>query len=175
MPVDDSWIPDSATKDTESVTPDWRPLHSELIEGVSLFEVKQVIAGNGVVTELYRKDWGFGDRVEQVFARTMLPGGLSAWHAHANTLDRLFVLQGHVRIVLFDNRPDSSTQGQVDVLRFSGLRPTLLVVPSRVWHGVRNDGPDTALLINVVDHAYCYEDPDHWRLPADTAEIPYRF
>jgi hypothetical protein len=23
--------------------------------------------------------------------------------------------------------------------------------------------------------AYEYENPDHWRLPADTAEIPYSF
>jgi dTDP-4-dehydrorhamnose 3,5-epimerase len=27
----------------------------------------------------------------------------------------------------------------------------------------------------MVDRAYTYEDPDHWRLPPDTREIPYRF
>lgn len=29
--------------------------------------------------------------------------------------------------------------------------------------------------VNDIDRAYRYEDPDHWRLPADTGEIPYRF
>jgi dTDP-4-dehydrorhamnose 3,5-epimerase len=51
----------------------------------------------------------------------------------------------------------------------------LVVVPPGVWHGVQNTGSVPGLLLNVVDRAYCYEEPDHWRLPADTANIPYRF
>jgi dTDP-4-dehydrorhamnose 3,5-epimerase len=30
-------------------------------------------------------------------------------------------------------------------------------------------------LINAVDHAYDYEHPDHHRLPADSADVPYQF
>jgi len=35
--------------------------------------------------------------------------------------------------------------------------------------------PEPAILINVVDHAYQYENPDHWRLPSDTDQIPHDF
>jgi dTDP-4-dehydrorhamnose 3,5-epimerase-like enzyme len=54
-------------------------------------------------------------------------------------------------------------------------RPTLILVPPGEWHGVHNIGHEPAILVNMVDRAYRYEDPDHWRLPADTGEIPYRF
>jgi dTDP-4-dehydrorhamnose 3,5-epimerase len=44
-----------------------------------------------------------------------------------------------------------------------------------VWHGVQNVHPGPSSVLNLVDRAYRYEAPDHWRLPPDTAEIPYRF
>jgi dTDP-4-dehydrorhamnose 3,5-epimerase len=49
------------------------------------------------------------------------------------------------------------------------------VIPSGVWHGVQNLQATESRVLNLVDVAYEYEDPDHWRLPADTAEIPYSF
>jgi hypothetical protein len=30
-------------------------------------------------------------------------------------------------------------------------------------------------VLNLTDHAYTYDSPDHWRLPVDTRRIPYRF
>jgi len=52
-------------------------------------------------------------------------------------------------------------------------RPTLLVVPTGIWHGVQNLGSTDVLMLNMPSNAYDYEDPDHYRLPFDTPEIPY--
>ena len=40
-------------------------------------------------------------------------------------------------------------------------RPTLLVVPAGVWHGIQNLGATEALMLNLPSNAYDYEDPDH--------------
>ena len=53
--------------------------------------------------------------------------------------------------------------------------PTFLIVPTGVWHGLQNVGPDDALMLNFPTHAYDYADPDHWRLPWDSDQIPYRW
>jgi dTDP-4-dehydrorhamnose 3,5-epimerase len=42
-----------------------------------------------------------------------------------------------------------------------------------VWHGVQNVHPGPGSLLNLVDRAYRYERPDHWR-PPNTDAIPYR-
>jgi dTDP-4-dehydrorhamnose 3,5-epimerase len=63
----------------------------------------------------------------------------------------------------------------INHFRFGAMRPALVVVPPKVWHGVQNIGPSAALLINAVDKAYQYEGPDHWRLPADSADVPFKF
>jgi dTDP-4-dehydrorhamnose 3,5-epimerase len=166
---------EGATRDRQSITSDWLSLR-ELIQGVRVKEVKNVPKNNGVLTEIFRCDWGLDPGVvQQVFQTTIAPGGLSAWHVHELTTDRLFVSQGLLKIVLFDGRESSPSRGRINELRFGTERPALVVVPPGVWHGVQNTGSVPGLLLNVVDRAYCYEEPDHWRLPADTANIPYRF
>jgi dTDP-4-dehydrorhamnose 3,5-epimerase len=164
-----------ATKDEQSVTADWTVLQ-EPIDGVQLIEVRNVIANSGHTTEVLRRDW-FGTHVEidQVFQVTLGPNGISAWHVHMDTTDRLFVNAGQVKIALYDSRPESPTRGLVNEFRLGERRPGLVVIPPGVWHGVQNLQATESRVLNLVDVAYEYEDPDHWRLPADTAEIPYSF
>lgn len=163
------------TRDRQSVTADWEVLR-DLIDGVTLKEVRHVTKSNGWVTELWRRDWDLDDlEVDQAFQVTLLPSHLSAWHVHYTTTDRLFVNRGYLKVVLFDGREDSPTHGRVNELHLGEPRPTLVVVPPGVWHGLKNVGDATASVLNIVDRAYDYEDPDHWRVPADCPEIPYRF
>jgi dTDP-4-dehydrorhamnose 3,5-epimerase len=166
---------EGAMKDRQSITADWTSL-GQAIAGVLVREVRNVLKDNGVLTEIFRLDWALdGGAVEQVFQVTLTPGGLSAWHTHGTTTDRLFVTHGHMKIVLFDGREDSPTHGRVNEFRFGIQRPALVVVPPGVWHGVQNLGNEPGSVLNIVDRAYRYEDPDHWRLPADTPKIPYSF
>lgn len=165
-----------AQKDSQSITADWVPVASNFIDGVQIKEVKNVLKNNGFLTEIYRSDWHLDDfPVGQIFQVSLYPGGLSAWHAHQYTTDRLFVNQGTIKVVLYDGREESPTFGQINEFRSGIERPMLIIVPPGVWHGVYNYGSSIASLLNIVDQAYVYEDPDHWRLPGDTSEIPYRF
>lgn len=171
-----SWLIQGATKDAQSITARWDPHAMTMIDGVRLREVKHVPKGNGSLTEIYRKDWQLDDLlVEQVFLVEMMPSGISAWHAHQHTTDRLFVTRGIMRIVLYDGREGSPTCGMINEFKLGELRPALVIVPPKVWHGVQNIGNAPGSLLNLVDQAYCYEDPDHWRVPHDTPAIPYRF
>ena len=165
-----------ATKDEQSVTADWTVIQ-EAIDGARLVEVRNVIANTGHTTEIFRRDW-FPDvdvEVDQVFQVTLGAHGVSAWHVHMDTTDRLFVNAGQVKIVLFDARPASPTSGLVNDFRLGDRRPGLVIVPAGVWHGIQNLQAAESRVLNLVDRAYEYQDPDHWRLPADTEQIPYSF
>jgi dTDP-4-dehydrorhamnose 3,5-epimerase len=164
-----------ATKDEQSVTSDWAVLR-EPIAGVRLVEVKNVLGDSGHVTELLRRDWFAGEEivVDQAFQLTLQPNGVSAWHVHMNTTDRLFPSAGQVKIVLYDSRADSKTHGLVNEFRLGERRPGLVIIPPGVWHGVRNVLAVESRVVNFVDSAYRYADPDHWRLPVETDQIPYR-
>lgn len=164
-----------AEHDAQSVTAEWQFLQP-LIDGVRLNEIRHVPKENGYLTEIWRREWALdAGPVEAVFQVLLKPGGVSAWHAHQVTTDRLFANHGLVKIVLYDARKNSPTRGKLNVFRIGTVRPTLVIVPPGVWHGVENISGEPALLLNLVDRAYRYEDPDHWRLPADTNKIPYQF
>ena len=171
-----SWQLPGSERDVQSVTSDWLPVARPTIHDVGIFESRWVNKSNGRLAELYRRDWlGPDAHIDQVFHVVLTPGGVSAWHVHGETVDRLSVAAGQVRLVLYDARDHSPTHRQILELVLSEYRPQLIVVPPGVWHGVENVGRDFAVIVNMPDRAYRYDEPDHWRLPASTGEIPYRF
>jgi dTDP-4-dehydrorhamnose 3,5-epimerase len=162
-----------ARKDSQLITSDWQKLE-ELIEGVSVREVLHVPRDHGVITEVFRPEWDpTGLPVVHIYQSRLYPGALGAWSCHARNTDRLFVNQGNIKVVLYDAREGSKTSGTLNELHAGDARPCLIVLPSGVWHGLQNLGSQDALVLNMPTRPYNYEDPDHYRLPYDTPEIPY--
>ena len=156
------------------MTADWT-IERRLIDGVTLREVRNIVTGNGVTTEVHREDWGIVGDVEQIIHVRLRGNAISAWHMHDRKTDHVFTVTGHLRAVLYDDREGSPTRGGLDVLHLGLERPTLLVVPPGVWHGIQNLDGTPSTFVNYFDEQYAYDNPDDWRLPPDTDEIPYRF
>lgn len=168
-------VDDGARKDDAHITAEW-VVKASHITGVRTREVRNIVTANGITTELFRPDWGIVDGSIQQTIHVALRGrAVSAWHQHRLRWDYLFVVGGHIRVVLFDPRDDSATKGQVDVFHLSPARPMLLAVPPCVWHGVQNLSLDVSSFVNMFDRPYDYDNPDEWRLPPDTPSIPYTF
>jgi dTDP-4-dehydrorhamnose 3,5-epimerase len=164
---------EGAVKDVQLNSEDWDVLQ-ELIQGVYIKEVRHVPRDHGVITEMYRPGWDpTGLPIVHAYQSRLFPGAIGAWSCHERSIDRVFVNQGHVKLVLFDGRDGSPTQGRLNILHLGDVRPAFAILPTGVWHGVQNLGPSDALFINFPSLPYQYEDPDHYRLPWDTDKIPY--
>ncbi len=165
----------SARKDGQLVTPAWQSVQAP-IDGVATHEVLHVPRDHGVITETYRPEWDpTGLPIVHVYQSRLYPGAIGAWSCHAKTVDRLFVNQGHLKVVLYDGREESATRGGIMEVHVGDVRPTFVVIPIGVWHGLQNVGATDALMLNYPSRAYDYRDPDHYRLPYDSEEIPYRW
>lgn len=163
----------SAKKDTQQVDESWQKLQAP-IDGVIVHEVRHVPRDHGVITEIFRPQWDpTGLPVVHIYQSRLFPAAIGAWSCHAKTVDRLFINQGHVKIVLYDGREGSPTYGRIMELHAGDARPAFVVIPIGVWHGIQNLGATDALMLNCPTNAYDYEDPDHYRLPYDSPEIPY--
>jgi dTDP-4-dehydrorhamnose 3,5-epimerase len=164
------------TRDPQSVTPEWDMVSTGHIEGVVAHEAKPVLTNTGTLVELLRSDWLVADsKVDHVFTRTLDPGAVSAWHVHHTAIDRLSCVGGRALVVLYDARLGSPTHGALAEYRIGPARPTLLIVPPGVVHGVKALGSEIATLVNMVSEAYAYSEPDHWRVSQQSAQVPYRF
>ncbi|MEO5820489.1 MAG: hypothetical protein ABIT71_08270 [Vicinamibacteraceae bacterium] len=121
MSTDDT--PSVARKDDAHIDRDW-VVRRALIDGAKVREVRNIVTGNGITTELYRPDWAFVDGTVQQAIHVALRGqAISAWHQHKQRWDYVFVVGGHLRIVLHDPREGSPTRDQVDVFHLSPARP----------------------------------------------------
>lgn len=85
---------------------------------------------------------------------------------------------GTALLVLYDYRDNSPTQGQVQEFVLDGppcrrTDPILVKIPPLVVHGFTPLDCDEARIINVPTLPYRYTDPDEFRYPWNSPEIPY--
>ena len=66
-----------------------------------------------------------------------------------------------------------ATHGEVNEFFMGQHNPILLKIPPGVMHGFKGIGQEVTLMVNVPTELYRYDDPDEYRLPAHTDEIPY--
>lgn len=145
-----------------------------MLHGVSIKELSLIPDERGYLMEILRNDdpcfTGFG----QVYLSVVYPGVVKAWHSHRHQSDNACCLRGAIKMVLFDDRPDSPTRGQIQEIHLCERRPRLVHVPKGLHHGWKGVGPEPAWILNTVDQPYDYDNPDEQRLdPHDNDHIPY--
>ena len=144
-----------------------------IIEGVKVRKLRLVPDERGFLMELMRSDWvefeGFG----QVYITAVYPGVVKGWHYHKIQTDHFVCVQGMAKVVLYDGREDSPTHGEVNEFFMGRLNPIMVKIPKGVFHGFKGIGEEITLIVNVPTELYDYEQPDEYRLPAHTKEIPY--
>lgn len=159
-------------RDVETVRPDGTPLRT-LPDGVVIHPLTTHVDDRGTVCELYDPRWGInGDPMVFAYMFTMRPGAAKGWGVHREHEDRYAFLSGSLELVLYDERADSPTFGLESRLYFDAHSRSAIVIPRGVWHAERNIGSDDVMVVNFPTIQYDHANPDKYRLPLDTTELP---
>lgn len=146
-----------------------------MIEGVKTKSLRVMADERGRLMEILRKDDPLFEKFGQVYLTTTFPGIIKAWHYHKKQNDNITVVKGMLKLVLYDAREQSSTQGEVDEFFIGEHNPVLVHVPKNVYHGWKCIGQEEALVVNCVTEPYDYQNPDEHRLPYDSNDVPYQW
>ena len=144
-----------------------------MIAGVVTRPLRVIPDERGFLMEILRGDDPLGQPFGQVYLTVAYPGVVQGWHYHKEQTDRMTVVHGMAKIVLYDMRADSPTRGELAEYFVGERNPLLLKIPPGVCHGMKCVGPEAAYMINVPDRPYDYERPDEYRLAPHGSEIPY--
>jgi len=144
-----------------------------MIEGVKIKKLKVIPDERGRLMEILRGDEQIFQRFGQVYMTTTYPGVIKAWHYHKIQTDNIAVVKGMLKVALYDPREGSPTRGEVDQFFIGEHNPLLIQVPPQVYHGWKCISEQEAIVINCPTEPYNYKDPDEYRLPFDTDQIPY--
>lgn len=144
-----------------------------MIEGVKTKKLRVIPDERGRLMEIFRSDDEFFKKFGQVYMTTVLPGVVKGWHYHKLQFDNITCLKGMIKLVLYDNREDSPTKGEINEFFIGEHNPMLIHIPPMVLHGLKGISPEEALVLNVPTEPYNYEEPDEFRLSPHAPDIPY--
>ena len=145
----------------------------KLIDGVEQKKLKVIPDERGRLMEVLRSDWDIFSEFGQAYITSAYPGVVKAWHYHKNQTDHMAVVHGMMKVVLYDGRDGSPTKGIVNEFIIGVHNPTLLKIPKMVYHGFKCISEEEALVINIPDGLYNYEEPDEFRIDPHDNDIPY--
>ncbi|WP_096697384.1 dTDP-4-dehydrorhamnose 3,5-epimerase family protein [Polaromonas sp. AER18D-145] len=143
-----------------------------MISGIVITQLREISDGRGAVLHMLRRDapgfLGFGE----CYFSEVQPGAVKAWKRHSQQTQNLAVPIGRIRMVIYDDRADSPTCGQLDSIELG--RPDRyfrLTVPPGLWYGFTCVSGLPALLVNCADLPH---DPaESIQCPIDDPDIPY--
>ena len=144
-----------------------------MIEGVRIKELKLNVDERGSLMEILRSDDEIFERFAQVYVSLNYPNVIRAWHYHKKQDDLFVVVKGMVKVVLYDSRPDSPTRNELNEFFLGERNNVVLRIPRGVMHGYKTVGTEPSLLLNFPTELYNRTEPDEFRVPYDSEEIPY--
>jgi|SRR3972149_1999464 len=145
----------------------------KLIDGVKVKQLRVIPDERGRLMEILRCDDENFVKFGQVYMTTVFPGVVKGWHYHRKQIDNFVVVKGMLKLVLYDDRKDSPTRGEINEFFIGDNNPILVTVPNLVIHGFKGTGVEEAIVINCPSEPYQYEDPDEFRIDPHQSHIPY--
>ncbi len=146
-----------------------------MIEGVKTKQLKVIPDERGFLMEMLRSDDALFLKFGQVYVSVAYPGVVKGWHYHKVQTDYFTIVKGMMKVVLYDQRKDSPTFGELNEFFMGEQNPMLLVIPPLVVHGMKAVGTQAGYLVNCPTEPYDYKSPDEYRFDPHGGEIPYNW
>ena len=141
-----------------------------MIEGVQVIPLRRIPDERGTVHHMLKSTDPHFDRFGEIYFTTVYRGAVKGWHRHRDMVLNYACIWGRIKLVLFDDRDGSPTEGEL-MERFIGPDDySLVIIPAGVWNGFK--GMDEVSI--VANCATLPHDPSRSdRLDPFENDIPY--
>lgn len=129
----------------------------------------------GLFMEVLRDDDKLLKRFGQSNFTIALKGTIKAFHWHKHQDDLWFIAAGRAKIVLYDQREGSPTQGKTQVIDAGADDYKLVLIPVGVVHGYKVTSDEPCLLFYHVTKVYNRDEPDEERIDPFDRKINYKW
>jgi len=144
------------------------------IEGVIIRILKQIEDERGAVLHMLRADSPLFSQFGEIYFSLINPGVIKAWKRHHRMTQHFAVPMGCIRLVLFDDRASSSSNGKVEELILGRPDSYYLVrIPPMVWYGFQGMDEKPSLISNCTDLPHDPKDSENMDIL--DSRIPYKW
>jgi len=141
------------------------------IDGLRVTPLRRIPDERGAVMHMLREDDEAFERFGEIYFSLVYPNVVKGWHLHRRMTLNYAVPVGMIKLVCFDDRPDSPTRGNVHELHVGELNYALVTIPPLIWNGFKGEGDRAALVANCATVAHDPEEIE--RLDPFSDRVPY--
>lgn len=142
-----------------------------MIEGVKITPLRQILDERGKIMHMLRADALHFIQFGEIYFSFIHPGVIKGWHIHKRMTLNYAVPVGKIKLVIYDDRENSSTRGELMEIFIGPENYQLITIPPLVWNGVKGVAETTSVIANCATLPH---DPNEIeRLNPFDKRIPY--
>ena len=145
----------------------------KIIKGVIIKPLKKIPDERGSIYHMLRCDDSVFEKFGEIYFSIVYPGVIKGWHLHEEMTLNYAVIQGMIKLVLYDDRENSPTKGNLMELFIGDENYCLVKIPPNIWNGFKGIGNRSAIIANCATLPH---NPDEIkRISPFNKEIPYNW
>lgn len=121
-----------------------------MIDGVLVVPLKQIADERGKVMHMLREDDAHFEEFGEIYFSVVYSGIVKGWHLHRMMTLNYAVVSGMIKLVLYDDRKDSPTKGEIQELFLGENNYVLVKIPSGIWNGFKGLGEKPSIVANCA-------------------------
>jgi dTDP-4-dehydrorhamnose 3,5-epimerase len=121
------------------------------INGVFITKLKQIKDERGSIFPMIRSDSKLFDNFGEIYFSTIFHNSVKAWRNHKKAILNYVCIKGKIRLVLFDDRKDSSSFGKFNEYILSPNDYFLITIPPQIWNGFIGLDKKESIIANLIN------------------------
>ena len=119
-----------------------------MIEDVKIIPKRKIPDERGMIMHMLRCDDPEFEQFGEIYFSVAYPGAIKGWHEHTKQVQNYAVIQGMIKLVLYDNREKSKTKGEIMEIFTGEDKYELIRIPTGVINGYKTYGTKSAIIAN---------------------------
>jgi len=121
-----------------------------MIDGVKIIPLKQINDERGKIMHMLKSTDEHFTQFGEIYFSCAWPGTIKAWHIHKSMTLNNAVISGRAKLVLYDDRNDSPTKGELMELFIGEDNYSLVQIPPGILNGYKAFGDKLVILANCA-------------------------
>lgn len=141
------------------------------IDGVVVKKLNKIPDERGSIMHMLKKEDAEFNNFGEIYFSTIYPGVIKGWHIHKEMELNYTVVSGNIKLVLYDERENSPTKGNLLEIFMGDNNYILVKIPKMIWNGFKGIGMQETIVANCASLSHRPDEIE--RLNPFTDKIPY--
>ena len=125
-----------------------------MIQGVQIIPLRRIPDERGTVMHMLRVTDPHFQKFGEIYFSTVYRGVVKGWHCHQEMTLNYACINGRIKLVIYDERPESQTQGELIEIFLGPDNYSLVIIPPGLWNGFKGMSDPYAIVANCCTHAH---------------------